>query len=172
MTRFENVIKRFQVIDEEVQKERRENEQLKFEYHEKQVNLDMSIAHIQSLVSVMTELLEYVVTRCQITQPGPSVSQSRNQSVSQNQIDQYSYSEDFLDRSYDDERRSLVEQIKNLLIAKIDAIQKSVMTIDLAKELNSIKNWKIVEPPHLAMNSYDTNHNSATSRKDSNLFAQ
>jgi hypothetical protein len=26
MTRFENVIKRFQVIDEEVQKERRENE--------------------------------------------------------------------------------------------------------------------------------------------------
>ncbi len=37
MTRFENVIKSFQIIDEEVQKERRENEQLKFEYHEKQV---------------------------------------------------------------------------------------------------------------------------------------
>lgn len=80
MTRFENFIKRFQVIDEEVQKERRENEQLKFEYHEKQVHLDMSIAHIQSLVSVMTEVLEYVITRCQISQPGPSVSQSRNQS--------------------------------------------------------------------------------------------
>jgi hypothetical protein len=46
MSRFENVIKRFQVIDEECQRERRENEQLKFEYHEKQVQLEMSIAHI------------------------------------------------------------------------------------------------------------------------------
>lgn len=46
MRRFESVIQRFQVIDEECQKERKENEQLKFEYHEKQVQLDMSIVHI------------------------------------------------------------------------------------------------------------------------------
>lgn len=46
--------------------------------------------------------------------------------------------------------------------------------IDLNKELLSIKNWRIVEPliPHAS--SYDTNHNSANSRKETqgNLFTQ
>jgi hypothetical protein len=80
MARFENVIKRFQIIDEECQKERHENEQLKFEYNEKQVQLEMSTAHIQSLVQVMCEVLEYIVARCQINLPGPSANHSRNQS--------------------------------------------------------------------------------------------
>jgi hypothetical protein len=74
-----------------------------------------------------------------------------------------------MDKSYDDERRSLVEQIKSLLVAKIDAISKTIVGIDLQKELTNIKNWRIVEPPqmYLAMNSYDTNNdNSATSRKE------
>jgi hypothetical protein len=48
-----------------------------------------------------------------------------------------------MDRSYDDERRNLVEQIKSLLIAKIDAIHKTIVDIDLNRELNSIRNWKI-----------------------------
>lgn len=71
-----------------------------------------------------------------------------------------------MDKSYDDERRSLIEQIKSLLVAKIDAINKTLTGIDLQKELNSIRNWKIIEPPQqfLAMNSYDTNQNSAHSR--------
>ena len=33
---------------------------------------------------------------------------------------------DFMDMSYDDERRNLIEQIKSLLVAKIDAIHKTV----------------------------------------------
>jgi hypothetical protein len=69
-----------------------------------------------------------------------------------------------MDRSYDDERRNLIEQIKNLLIAKIDIIQKTISGIDLQRDLVNIRNWKIFEPPqaYLAMNSYDTNNNSVT----------
>lgn len=76
-----------------------------------------------------------------------------------------------MDRSYDDERRNLIEQIKSLLVAKIDSIHKTMVGVDLNKELTNIKNWKIVEPPQmqLVMNSYDTNHNSAHSRRDNNL---
>ena len=48
-----------------------------------------------------------------------------------------------MDRSYDDERRNLIEQIKSLLIAKIDAIHKTMVGVDLNKELTSIRNWKI-----------------------------
>jgi hypothetical protein len=52
-----------------------------------------------------------------------------------------------MDRSYDDERRSLIEQIKSLLIAKIDTIQKTIHGIDLQRELSNIRNWKISELP-------------------------
>ena len=126
----------------------------------------MSIVHIQSLISVMTSVLEYIITRCQISHPGPSASHSRNMSQSQHNMEQtqLSNSTDFQDKSYDDERRSLIEQIKSLLVAKIEAISKTVSGIDLNRELSSIKNWKIVEIPplHLAMNSYESN--SVTSR--------
>lgn len=72
----------------------------------------------------MTDVLEYVIARCQINMMGPSASHSRNQSQSQHNFEQtqLSNSTDFMDRSYDDERRSLIEQIKSLLIAKIDTI--------------------------------------------------
>jgi hypothetical protein len=36
-----------------------------------------------------------------------------------------------MDKSYDDERRSFIEQIKSLLIAKIDSISKTIRGIDL-----------------------------------------
>lgn len=67
-----------------------------------------------------------------------------------------------MDKSYDDERRNLIEQIKSLLVAKIDSIHKTIYSIDLNKELNSIKNWKIIEQPQFLMvaNSYETGNNS------------
>ena len=79
-----------------------------------------------------------------------------------------------MDKSYDDERRNLIEQIKSLLVAKIDSIHKTIYSIDLNKELNSIKNWKIIEQPQFLMvaNSYETGNNSYQSRRDThgNLF--
>ena len=75
-----------------------------------------------------------------------------------------------MDRSYDDERRTFIEQIKSLLIAKIDAIHNTIKGIDMQREIQNIKNWNINEvvaqqQQQLAnMNSYDTN--SANSRKE------
>lgn len=40
-----------------------------------------------------------------------------------------------MDRSYDDEKRTFIEQIKSLLIAKIDAIHKTIRGIDLQREV-------------------------------------
>lgn len=48
-----------------------------------------------------------------------------------------------MDHSYDDERKNLIEQIKSLLVAKIDSIHKTMIGIDLSKELNSVRNWKV-----------------------------
>jgi hypothetical protein len=81
----------------------------------------------------MCEVLEYIVARCQVNLPGPSANHSRNQSQSQHNFEQtqLSSSTDFMDRSYDDERRGIIEQIKSLLVAKIDTIQKTINGIDL-----------------------------------------
>lgn len=75
-----------------------------------------------------------------------------------------------MDKSYDDERRNLIEQIKSLLVAKIDSIHKTIKDIDLTRELTNIKNWKIIEYPQFLMiaNSYETGNNSYHSRKDTN----
>lgn len=35
-----------------------------------------------------------------------------------------------MDRSYDDERRNLIEQIKSVLVAKIDAVSKTIPDLD------------------------------------------
>ncbi|CDW89343.1 variant sh3 domain containing protein [Stylonychia lemnae] len=176
--RFEKVLHRFQAIDIDYQNEKNDNEQLRFDLNESKVQLDMAKAHLSSVIQVMSDVLEYVITRCQIAQPAPSVTHSRNQSQSQHNFDQtqLSNSTDFMDRSYDDERRNLIEQIKSILIAKIDSINKTVIGLDFQRELNNIRNWRIIEPPtqQLHISSYDTNHNSATSRKDTNgnLFTQ
>jgi hypothetical protein len=43
-----------------------------------------------------------------------------------------------LDRSFDDERRNMFEQIKSLLVAKIMVVQKTVLGINLTKELKEV----------------------------------
>jgi len=62
-----------------------------------------------------------------------------------------------MDRSYEDERKNLVEQIKSLLVAKIDSIHKTVQGVDLTKELTQVRAWKVAE------SSYDTNHSHSRS---------
>jgi Na+/alanine symporter len=66
-----------------------------------------------------------------------------------------------LDRSFDDDRRNMFEQIKSLLVAKIMVVQKTVLGINLTKELKEVQEW-----------SYDsmcspTVEKSATKRKSS-----
>ena len=73
--------------------------------------------------------MEYIVTRCAVSvgiPPMPSRSPvSRSQSAS-NFSDlgqtQNSFSTDHLDKSYEDDRKNLVESIRNILIAKVETI--------------------------------------------------
>jgi len=53
-----------------------------------------------------------------------------------------SSSTDQFDKSYEDDRRNLIESIKNILIAKLEAIQKTVPLLDLTTYLNKIKGWR------------------------------
>ena len=86
-------------------------------------------AHIESLVKVTTQILEHIVTKCQIVTPGSlneNYQRSRSQNLSQisdnyygGATSQLSSSTDQFDRSYEDERRNLVESIKSTLLAKI-----------------------------------------------------
>jgi hypothetical protein len=45
-----------------------------------------------------------------------------------------------MDRSFDDDRRNMFEQVKSLLVAKIMVIQKTV-NINLAKEIKEVQEW-------------------------------
>ena len=46
-----------------------------------------------------------------------------------------------MDRSFDDDRRNMFEQIKSLLVAKLIVIQKTVSGINLAKEIKEVQDW-------------------------------
>lgn len=70
-----------------------------------------------------------------------SIPRSRSQSDFNGT--QLSSDTSMMDHSYEDERRNIVEQIKSLLIAKIDTIHKTIPDIDLHAELVSVKNWRL-----------------------------
>ncbi len=49
--------------------------------------------------------------------------------------------EHMMDKSFDDDRRNMFEQVKSLLISKLMTIQKTVKGINLQKEIESVKEW-------------------------------
>ena len=49
--------------------------------------------------------------------------------------------ENMMDRSFEDERRNMFEQIKSLLISKMLIIQKTIKGINISKELARVKEW-------------------------------
>lgn len=55
---------------------------------------------------------------------------------------QLSSSTDQLDKSYEDERRNLIEQIKNVLAAKLEAVQKTVNGMQLNEHIANIRRWR------------------------------
>ena len=79
-------------------------------------------AHIESLVKVTTAILEHIVTKCQIHVATDGRARSQNLSQLSDNFggaSQLSSSTDQFDRSYEDERRNLVESIKSVLTAKL-----------------------------------------------------
>jgi hypothetical protein len=47
--------------------------------------------------------------------------------------------EHMMDRSFEDDRRNMFEQIKSLMIAKLQTIIRTVKGIELQKEIDSLK---------------------------------
>ena len=52
-----------------------------------------------------------------------------------------SSSTDPYNKSYEDERRNLIEGIKSLLLSKVQAIEKMISGLDLQQPWNMIKDW-------------------------------
>lgn len=49
--------------------------------------------------------------------------------------------ENVMEKSFDDDKRNLFEQIKSLLLAKLQIIQKTVQGINIAQELEHVSSW-------------------------------
>ena len=69
-----------------------------------------------------------------------------------------SVSTDLLEKSYEDERKNLLEQIQNLLISKLQTITKIIPGMQLSQELTTIQGWKIND----IINTPDQGSRSAT----------
>jgi hypothetical protein len=87
--------------------------------------------------------MEYVITKCSSYTPAPVTSNHgvARSPMSQSAsclsgsdiagVSQNSVSTDQFNRSYEDDRRNLVESIRNILVAKVETIIKTVPGIDL-----------------------------------------
>lgn len=98
------------------------NQDIEHDFKHERSQFRIAKAHIESLVKVTTAILEHIVTKCQINITNEGRARSQNMS----QISDYygatsvlSSSTDQFDRSYEDERRNLVESIKSILTAKL-----------------------------------------------------
>ena len=69
-----------------------------------------------------------------------------------------SSSTDQFDKSYEDDRRNLIESIKNILIAKLEAIQKTIPLLDLTSYLTKIKGWRFDQNVHSGHNLTAPHH--------------
>jgi hypothetical protein len=82
----------------------------------------LTIAHIESMIKVMSSLVEMILTKVQVNQQEHSRRNSHSQCLSDFGATNLSSSTDQFDKSYEDERRNLIESIRNILIAKIEAV--------------------------------------------------
>ena len=78
------------------------------------------------MITSMAELLEFFLSK------NASGMHSRSQSLAQaNEPLNVSLSTDLMDRSFDDERRNSVEQIKSMFLAKLQSIAKTLTQFDV-----------------------------------------
>ena len=55
---------------------------------------------------------------------------------------QFSGSTDPYNKSFDDDRRNLLEGIKSILLSKVEAIHKAIAGVKLTNEIQRIKEWR------------------------------
>ena len=130
--------------------------------------IDVCKTHLRSLVDLLSDLLEYVLTRCLIGPPVTSRSQSSIMGGTHdfgNNMNN-SYSTDLIYKVHDDDKRNHSELIKNLLISKLDVINKSVKDLNIENEINKIENWKMIDDLSEINSPINQNSFRASSRMD------
>lgn len=85
------------------------------------IQLKTTKAHIESLVKVMVLTMDQIISKCQIVYPDKSRSHNQSQ-ISDFCTSQLSSSTDQFDKSFEDDRRNLIDSIRNILVAKIQSI--------------------------------------------------
>ena len=76
-----------------------------------------------------------------------------------------SVTEHMMDKSFDDDRRNTFEQVKALLIAKLQTISSTLNDIDLSQEIENIKGWDYDLMHPIAQ--VDKSHKSINKSRDS-----
>ena len=95
-------------------------------------------SHMVSLITTLTDLIEYVVMK------------TEEQSINQSSItvDAFNVSsnstECLMEKSYEDERKNLCENIKNMMMAKLETVQTTLPDFDLGVEMCKVSKWQIV----------------------------
>jgi len=49
-----------------------------------------------------------------------------------------------MEKSYEDERKNLCENIKNMMMAKLETVQTTLPDFDLGVEMCKVSKWQIV----------------------------
>jgi hypothetical protein len=136
-------------IIEEYKKESEKARKLHSEFNSMRETINKQSFHLNSIISIMTDLIEifissrspyvfgnsHIMTRQSIT--------TNNENISATDIDvYYSYNND------DDRRNTLIEQIQALLVAKLSVIKKTLPNMDIDKEIERIKSWNFFRNPN------------------------
>ena len=139
-------------IEKELIKIKQENEIITKQYLdmkdgemcETKTQLEISKSHLRSLVSTLSDLLEYMLSRWLNAPQATSRSQSSILGGTQD-FGENSYSTDLIYKLYDDEKRNTSEYIKNLLVAKLDVINQTVKGLNIDTEIDKIMNWRMID---------------------------
>jgi hypothetical protein len=136
-------------IIEECKKESEKVRKIHSEYISMKDIINKQTYHLNSIISIMTELIEIFVSSKSPYAFGNSNIMTRqsitinNENASATDIDvYYSYNND------DDKRNTLIEQIQGLLVAKLSMIKRSFHNVDIDKEIEKIKMWNFTKNPN------------------------
>jgi len=126
--------------------------------------------HLRSLVEILTDLMEYILTKCLSGPPATSRSQSSILGGTQDFGHNNSYSSDPMYKVFDDEKRNHSEFIKNMLTAKLDVINTTVKGLNIDNEISKIESWKMIDD-FVSEHNSPLNHNSfrRSSRMESEI---
>lgn len=141
------------------------NDELVKELNQQKTITRTANAHIVSILRAFIHFLKYMLTKClsyqSSNQFGAATSLSNyshinpigglnrgNAGAGGNQMEGTVFSsssltitEHMMEKSFDDDKRNIFEQIKALLLSKLQIIQRTLKGINISKEIENVRNW-------------------------------